>query len=61
MYLSTKYSCPALIRSDIAHRVRIDFQHPELETVETILIGDFNTNIDRCNNNNVLTRKTKGI
>ena len=90
------------IRSDIAHRVRIDFQHPELETVwaeillpktrpilvgtcyrppkqmnfydlmeqccidnnisiamETILIGDFNTNIDRCNNNYVLTRKLK--
>ena len=90
------------IRSDIAHRVRIDFQHPELETVwaeillpkdrpilvgtcyrppkqmnfydlmeqccidnnrsitmETIIIGDFNTNIDRCNNNNVLTRKVK--
>ena len=90
------------IRSDIAHRVRIDFQHPELETVwaeillpktrpilvgtcyrppkqmnfydlmeqccidnnrsiamETILIGDFNTNIDRCNNNYALTRKLK--
>ena len=90
------------IRSDIAHRVRIDFPHPELETVwaeimlpkprpilvgtcyrppkqmnfydlmeqccidnnrfitmETILIGDFNTNTDKCNNNNVLTRKLK--
>ena len=28
-------------------------------TMETILIGDFNTNIDRYNNNNVLTRKLK--
>ena len=28
-------------------------------TMETILIGDLNTNIDRYNNNNVLTRKLK--
>ena len=30
-----------------------------METILILVIGDFNTNIDRCNNNYVLTRKLK--